>query len=744
MQLLSINNIVEICVPLIIILLGTAYPIILNNISNIGEKYHSKYIIALFKQERFYNQSSFQWILYLSLFLLIPLIFKFEPLFGWDNWFINNSANILVSLVTALLLFIFFKWIKKISIYNSNIDSLLDYIIKRYENSNGKTKEYAFMSINDIAIYAVNTKDIDLQSKLLKFYFNYVIKYRKEYNNTDKELNYDKEFYGLIRRIIDECVENNYKDLLPLRYSAINGELLIPYDTQSIKISEDTYNNLWYNITLVRNNTDYISKFWAHSNQYFWTGLKEIVLNFDKSNEKEFKEREQERKRFLEFHYAIGGLLLYSKNYEALKYIFSYSQQSPPDYKLLPYKMRDIFDWIEFFRNENKQIPKFIIGFSRYQFPNLDSVGTNKQVVFWICRYLCVLFIRQYKLSKSLYYSNITNQPYLNDLSLMELYNWKESITYFKFCLNKVLEDKEALEQLELWNTYELKYSEIDKFIIELEQSIDEHISDKKKRAELSQEKIEQFYASSKEILENCLEEYLSINNPEDFDTDFKVTFLGQRTLSNKSFFVDDDIPCMGFDSSLANLISRYSIPRDIYNSFLIAKTNRYLLNNNNLLEGMDRIIQDKEDIVIIVFSGGYETTQKIENSKYKENVIYLPAIDFRNTIFILEKSNLPRIEKSDISEEVKQELKAEKISDKWNIYATVVDINLPENKAIKEKYIDGMNYYQKESELQVLLGLLFVWNIKFKSDRKIIQININSEFEELGTENKLSDLEPL
>lgn len=744
MQLLSINNIVEICVPLIIILLGTAYPIILNNISNIGEKYHSKYIIALFKQERFYNQSSFQWILYLSLFLLIPLIFKFEPLFGWDNCFINNSANILVSLVTALLLFIFFKWIKKISIYNSNIDSLLDYIIKRYESSNGKTKEYAFMSINDIAIYAVNTKDIDLQTKLLDFYFNYVIKYRKEYNSTNKELNYDEEFSGLIRRIIDECVENNYKDLLPLRYSAINGVLLIPYDTQRIKISEDTYNNLWYNITLIRNNPDYISKFWAHSNQYFWTGLKEIALNFDRSNEKEFIEREQERKRFLEFHYAVGGLLLYSKNYEALKYIFSYSQQTPPKYELLPYNMRDIFEQIEYFRNENKQIPRFIIGFNRYRFPNLDSVGTNKQVVFWICCYLCVLFIRQYKLLKTLYYSNTTSQPYLNDLPLMELYNWKESIAYFKFCLNKVLEDREALEQLELWNTYELKYSEIDKFIIELEQSIHKHISDKKERAELSQKKIEQFYASSKEILGNCLEEYLPINNPEDFDTDFKVTFSGESVLFNKSCFVDDDIPCMDYDSNLANFISSYSIPRDISNGFLIAKTNRYLLNNNNLLEGIDRIIQDKEDIVIIVFSGGYETTQKVENSKYKENVIYLPAIDFKNTIFILEKSNLPRIEKSDISEEVKQELQVKKISDKWNIYGTIIDINLPENEAIKEKWIDDMNYYQKESELQVLLGLLFVWNIKLKSDRKIIQININSEFEELGTENKLSDLEPL
>jgi hypothetical protein len=329
----------------------------------------------------------------------------------------------------------------------------------------------------------------------------------------------------------------------------------------------------------------------------------------------------------------------------------------------------------------------------------------------------------------------------------MELYNWKESITYFKFCLNKVLEDREALEQLELWNTYELKYSEIDKFIIELEQSIDEHISDKKERAELSQEKIVTFYERSKEILEESMEQYLPIENSEIFENDSNAltcTFLGQRILSNKSCFVDGEIPCIDYDTSLANFISSYSIPRDISNSFLIAKTNRYLLNNNNLLEGMDRIIQDKEDIVIIVFSGGYETTQEIGNSKYKENIIYLPAIDFRNTIFILEKSNLPKIEKSDISEEVKQELQVKKISNKWNIYGTVIDINLPENEAIKEKWIDDINYYQKENELQVLLGLLFVGHIKFKSDRKIIQININNEFEELGTENKLSDLEPL
>ena len=766
MQAPLINDIVNICVPLIAVLLGTAYPIILNNISNIGEKYHSKYLLVLFKQEPFQKKRGFtmkcfqfkfdlfQWFLIFSLGSLTFIIFEFKPLI--NIWIINNSANLLVFVLTLSLLIIFFLWLKEVSLYTGDIIKLLEYLTKEYhKESDTDRKQYILMSINEITINAVEKNDKRIEEDILNFYTELRTKLRKEYKDNLIDKDKDKSntegvlypfyYHEFIRELIKVFIEGSDDNFISLQHHITNGSFLIPNDFQYIKVSEDTYNNLWYNITLIRNNTDFISKFWAHSNQYFWMGLKEIVLNFDKSNEKEFIEREEERKRFLEFHYAIGGLLLYSKNYESLKYIFSYSQQSPPDYKLLPYDMKELFEWIEFFRNEYKQIPKFFIGYDRYRFPNLDSVGTREQVVFWICCYLCMLFIRQYKLSKSPYYSNTTNQPYLNDLSLMELYNWKESITYFKFCLNKVLEDREALEQLELWNTYKLKYSEIDKFIIELEQSIHKHISDKKERAELSQKKIEQFYASSKEILENCLEEYLPINNPEDFDTDFKVTFSGQRTLSNKSFFVDDDISCMGYDSSLANFISRYSIKKYIPNSFLGAETKSYLLNNNNLLEGIGRIINDKEeDIVIIIFNAGYDTSQKLNNSQYKEKVIPLPATDLRNTIFILEKSNLPNIEIADISKEVKQEPQIKKISDEWNIYGTVIDINLPENEAIKEKWIDDINYYQKENELQILLGLLFVGHIKFKLDRKIIQININNEFEELGTENKLSDLEPL
>ena len=49
-------------------------------------------------------------------------------------------------------------------------------------------------------------------------------------------------------------------------------------------------------------------------------------------------------------------------------------------------------------------------------------------------------------------------------------------------------------------------------------------------------------------------------------------------------------------------------------NSFLGAETKSYLLNNNNLLKGIGRIINDKEeDIVIIIFNAGDDTSQKIK-----------------------------------------------------------------------------------------------------------------------------------
>ena len=117
---MSLEYIVEICVAIDIAILGIAYPIIVDKISNIGDKYTSQYISILFDNEfpqlpvgfklnkRIYQISTFKLTLYLTIITFLFLIFNAKPLFGWDNWFINNSAKIIVLATTSVLTIFFF------------------------------------------------------------------------------------------------------------------------------------------------------------------------------------------------------------------------------------------------------------------------------------------------------------------------------------------------------------------------------------------------------------------------------------------------------------------------------------------------------------------------------------------------------------------------------------------------------------------------------------------------------------
>ncbi|MDO4782591.1 MAG: hypothetical protein Q4A09_05150 [Capnocytophaga felis] len=789
------TDIITICVPLIIGIFTIAYPIILEQISKIGVKYNSKYLLVLFynehyqKKRRFFKSNIFQISLISTLASLFFHITKFQPLFGWNNCIINNSAKIITILLTVILIIIFLNWLNEVRRYITNIYDLLNYIIEKYEktkdneikrialmsinefviysintkdkelqkkllnfyeehfNDNDEIKKIALMTINDIAIYAINTKDVDLQIKLLKFYTDYVIKFRN--NSKENTVTYDNEFYNLVSSLVDECVEKNHKHLLPLRHSAINGSLLIPNDFQQIKISKETYKWLWYNVTLIRHNYNFVAEFWKNSSQYFRFELEQIYPNpqWDENNEiidtnKDISEqREKEQNRFLEFHYAFGGLMLYSKNYEALNYMFIFSQSQPPKYELLPYTMTDIFEWFEWFYNENNHLGNFI-GLVKYPFPEIDNLGNRPYVVFQICKYICILFLRQFSIPETLYYRNPTKQPNLPQ-ELKKLYNWQKSLEYFRFCLNKVLEDKEILQRLNLQQIFVEKESEINIFLEELEESIRTIIQNEKKNAEISKSKELQFYKSSSKILGDGFKQYENIRNKEGFDNtdkDVKTFIRGSQTLSPKSSFTDGDTPCVDCDSVFAHGIVQWNLKKYIPNAFLMARTQSYLLSKDDLIKGINKIVDKKENVCIIAFNLGNEIIQSIKQSKYKDKVIYLPSTDLRNLIFILEEKDLPKFTFKNVSGKEKQKFHLKGINKKYKIYASIIDINLPKNEKLKNIYANNLD----KDNLQVLETLSFITEIRFRADRKIIQIKVNSVYEESGSVNSLDDLKPL
>lgn len=760
-----IENIVEICVAIDIAILGIAYPIIVDKISNIGDKYSSEYLSVLFNNE--FPQKTFSikllfWqikieisifklTLFLTILTFITLIFNQKPPFGFDNWFINNSAKIIVFLFTAFLTAFFFKWLDYVFLYNGKSTSLLKHIINKYNSlkDNDEIKHYYLKSINELSFYAVEKQDEHLQETLLQFYYQEFKKIRQKHDKSIP-LVYPIDLYFLVNKLNEELLNSQNRKLQAIEHRAVSGLWLLGEDFENIPISEETYNWIWRNLYIICENEKFVKMYWANVNQYYDFRMPNIAPDYDYElrivkNEEKVKQREIERSNFLEFHFALGGLLLYRKQYNTIKYIFEYSQSLPPKYVLLPESMTIIFEWFESFRNEfkNRKTPIDI----KYYFPELDNLGNRRQVNYWICSYMVILFIRQFSLNTYYVYQEFTAMPNLPD-DVLELNNWLDSINYFEKCLNDVLKNEKLIKELKFENTVLKNKENIENFIPNLRDKIKAKIGQKKLDAQLSSEKIKDFEDTTNTIISQAFDSYKDIFNDEENtnqENDLKLSVNGEVNLITKSAFTDDDIPHMNYDSIFASHIATNNIQRFIPNSFLISRTKRYLLNKENIIEGLEKIIGVNKDAIIIgVNIISYELDEILTKSKYSSIIKKIRSYEYRieDVLYVLNKSDLPFIEYMNLQESEIKELQLKLINDKYKIYTSIIDINTPENISIRDKWKLGNEEDNLELKVQVTIAFLAI--IRWKKQRDVIQISIASQFKEQGIQSDLDELEIL
>jgi hypothetical protein len=408
--------------------------------------------------------------------------------------------------------------------------------------------------------------------------------------------------------------------------------------------------------------------------------------------------------------------------------------------------MSEIFYWFENFRNEfrNTGTPIDLI----YYFPELDNLGNRRQVKYWICSYITVLFLRQYSLHQYYTFQNFTALPNLPD-DLMELNSWFDGISFFEKCLNDILSNQALIAELEYKELVILKNQEFTQFIKYLKLAIKGKINQQKLSANLAQDKINNFLTHSNKIITEGFNSYNTIfvaMNKELLKSELKLSVTGATTLMSKAAFTDNDVPHMNYDTVFAGSIVA-EIKRLIPNSFFIAKTRRYLLNRGNILLALSKIIGHTSDVVIIAISLSYEikeVKEVLDKSIFKERVRYIESSEyhFQDVIFVLRTKNLPAIEHRNIKEEEQRELQLVEINKDLKIYASVIDINKPENKVIKDKW--NLDNEPDNLDLKVQLAISFISVIYWRNDREIIQINLESEFREQGIQSDINEIDPL
>lgn len=120
---IHLSNINEVCVVLIVTVFSVGFPIFYQAKEQIKQNYNSQILLKFFNKERQY--SNFVFVLKLSLFFLIPWVLNFQPLF-WDNFFINNSAKIIIIIFAIILVLKFFNLVKRLAMFDNSEDLFKD------------------------------------------------------------------------------------------------------------------------------------------------------------------------------------------------------------------------------------------------------------------------------------------------------------------------------------------------------------------------------------------------------------------------------------------------------------------------------------------------------------------------------------------------------------------------------------------------------------------------------------------
>lgn len=759
------DNIITICVPLVIAIVSVALPILSDKISTIGEKYKSHSLLELFDLEFpqnkvFSNVSYFYFFIILTLISLVFQILTFEPLQCLKGiWVIENSADVLVLFLTALLTTIFLRWVWIFSIFTSNSTKLLNYLIMEYDfndksndSLNQKKRVLIRSSINDLALYAIRTGENQLERILSTFYLKLYKSAREEFNE-DGVIRFSDDLYWLIYNVIEESVNTKKQKLHALEDRAVSGKWLFGEFDNKQNISEETYMWLWHYIMLMKDNNRMLKSLWSSSHQLLNYQMRVPYPKYSFEDDKYMNQDDidtvvKKRKRFKEVFIALGGLMLYQKNYSFIKYMFTFSQSTPPSYYLLTSSINEILTWFDYFMNDFENLEQPIE--YRYWFPEFDNLGNSHQVKDEMCKYLALLFIRQFTMTD---YFSVDERNTIN-IGESDIYKLEFLLGRWSYFNRLVLEQMENKELLEYLN-YNIDSSKLSKLLDNINSRISSKLSHIRNNAIFSEEKLNKFYDSTKSIIVNAFNEYEIIQNKTkftDIDDNYSTKIEGGTSLITKSAFIDNDISHLNYDTSMASAIETYNINTYVPNSFVSGTTCNYTIESDKVLKVLDKLLLNLDNKIIVGMSVDWQTNEIINGSKYKDiyHQINNSSQVVYGSIFILDKKDLPYFEFIDIKEVFEKTLKdngidsslikLNKLSEEYNIYAFVEDFNQSGYENVR-KYYD-LNI--EDDELKVLIYILFKCVIRWNKERSIVRLNFVSEFMEHGITNDINDIQPL
>lgn len=739
---------IDVYTRIVVGLLGVAFPILFQIVSRLDDKYSSTGIVALFDKEPI--KRVFIYSLIASLIAIGIWSLQLAPVIYIPGLqvLIDNSADILLAITTTALVVSFFFYVDKILIYYTTI-KFIRYSIKRHLKRTEDLKW--FKALGDVFHHSIKKENTEIADTILSFFYDEFANVRR--NQEAGPVIYPQVYYQVLYKATEELCALGNKRNFHLEYD-IGSNILLLGGSAGVEISEETYSAMWENILVAirYKNDDLIVHHWENAHNHYEYYLSSIAAIYEQgttnqTNIEEQKKREDQRERFLEFHIALGALLLYSKRYDCLVRILFYTTSLPPQYPLIPEGMDRIFKYFVKFYNPYDADVRLIS--RRYRFPGRTGLDAEGLVKKWFIAYLSLIFLRQYSLPKLMSYHNHTGLPNL-PRTQGEKRLWISSLDYFLQLANENMNLSDLINGLNLafitpaWCTQRnILYP--DDFVAELKRQLEAAYQADETIQTVDEQKRSNFLTKSASIMKERLKPYVALLS-KPFSGDFTSRVLkGIQSIHNKDGYTESpEVSYIGYDTDLAGHLSGEMI-KEIGSTFRSNRKKQFLFKNEDMFKAIDKLKLTDEHIMINMglFIEHYIEFNKIQNlskNKYKNTDIYNFLLKFEpaNSIYILKKSDLPQIIFNDTVKETVDKFHLSKISESLNLYGSIIDFNQASTQ-LREEF--SGQYDQEQLKKFVLLSLILSGEVRWKKKAKVIQLTEYSEYLKLGLPNSTEDI---
>lgn len=488
-------------------------------------------------------------------------------------------------------------------------------------------------------------------------------------------------------------------------------------------------------------NQKYVEVFWSNSHQY----LNRLVmtnkskLNFiDDDSEQSAASAidiHREKKRFLEIHYTLGGLLLYKKQYDTIKSIFNYTQSDPPSYVLLPSSMDEIFKKLIYYLEGDFELDKSwsrIGGLGqRFRFEGINTIETEKTSTHWVCMFMALLFVRQYNLISYYVNDNYEELPNL-PLDKNKLYLYSRNLDYFERCVTKIIDDVVLLKTL----NYSIDNDNINDFFERLRNHIDKTSDSVHEKAELDPEQVAKFYIGTLSQVNIGFDYYDGLFQPEqevDFSEEpLRLGFDQVKETTEKTAFTSGGRGHLNFDTIYGEMYVSQVIRPAISESFIVKRTHSYIIERADVLNALNKLGAD-DGYTILTMNTEWDINEELKEAKYQLVLTY-PMENIKNAIFVVKNNDKPAL--LSLKEKNSEANGMDLIDEKLGLYASIIDINKESDKG-RWKHIDKKN---TKVEMSIALHTQILW----KKDAKVIQLNVNSRTTDNGVAQDISDIDKM